>query len=132
MSDPSFVLQEWVWRTLSASMAAIPGIPVFDHVPQRTQPPYLFMAGWQVLADKADCLDGSEIFFDVQCVSGAPGRREAASMAARTLIALDGQEPELLGFAAMAVEHRTTRYIRDEDGHTTRAVLTFRALAEPA
>lgn len=130
MSDPSLELQGAVRQALAAPLAPFVAARIFDRVPQGTPTPYVFLTGFEVLADPADCVDGVEVFFDVQIVSTGPGRVEAARIGAAVRAALNGLEPDLTGFAGAQIQHRTTRYLPQDDGETTRAVVTFSTLAD--
>lgn len=132
MSDPSLELQGAVRQALAAPLAPLVGARIYDRVPQGTPPPYAFLSGFEITADPADCVDGVEVFFNVQIVSRGPGRVEAARIASAVLNALDGLEPALPGFEGVQIQHRTTRYLPQDDGETTRAVVTFSTLADRA
>lgn len=132
MSDPSLEIQEVVRQALAAPLASLVGAQIYDRVPQGTKPPYLWLTGWQVLADRADCLDGAEVFFDVQTVARGPGRVLAARIAAAVVAALDGFEPVISGHDGLQIQHSSTRYLPPDDGETTRAVISFSTLADAA
>lgn len=132
MSEATLPLQAAVIAALKAHapLAAIVGTKVFDRVPAGTAAPYVTISGWQEIEDGTDCMDASEIFFDVQAFSTQPGRPEAARIAGAVKAALHGMAPTLAGWTNSEVLYRSTQYFPEPDGITTRAVVNFQALTD--
>ena len=67
MSDPSLELQSAIVTKLKADsgVMAIVGARVYDEVPAGATFPYISLGDSQVLPDKAECIDGTEVYFTV-------------------------------------------------------------------
>jgi hypothetical protein len=132
MSEATLPLQAAVVATLKAHapLAAIVGAKVYDRVPANTAPPYCTITGWQEIEDGTDCMDASEVFFDVQAYSTAVGRPEAARIAGAVKDALHRLAPETAGWGNTEISYRSTQYFTESDGVTTRAVVNFNALTD--
>lgn len=132
MSEATLPLQAAVVAALKAHapLTAIVGVKVYDRVPANTAPPYVTVTGWQEIEDGTDCMDASEVFFDVQCFSTAVGRPEAARIAGAVKDALHRLTPATAGWANTEISYRGTQYFTETDGTTTRAVVNFQALAD--
>ena len=99
----------------SAPVTAIVADRVYDHVPRNPATealtaafPFVAISDWQELSDDADCIDGAEAV-----------KR-----------ALHKADLDLGDTALVMIEHDGTRTLRDPDGLTSHAVITFRALIE--
>lgn len=134
MSEATLPLQAAVIAALKAHapLAAIVGTKVFDRVPAGTAAPYVCLSGWQEIEDGTDCMDASEVFFDVQCFSTAVGRPEAARIAAAVKGVLHRLAPTVTGWGNTEVIYRGIQYFVESDNTTTRAVLNFQALSDSA
>ncbi|WP_100961065.1 DUF3168 domain-containing protein [Bosea sp. FBZP-16] len=132
MSEATLPLQAAVIAALKAHapLAAIVGTKVFDRVPAGTAAPYLCLSGWQEIEDGTDCMDASEVFFDVQCFSTSVGRPEAARIAAAVKAALHRLAPATAGWSETEILYRSTQYFTETDGTTTRAVVNFQSLTD--
>lgn len=129
MSNPDLELQK---AMLNAIVAAVPmlGGRVFDTVPASALYPYVTIGEGQVLPDRADCIDGSEIFADVHVWSRKPGFVEAKQIAGAIRTALDDADLPLDGHALIQLLFRDERALRDPDGLTSHIAMTFHALTE--
>lgn len=132
MSEATLPLQAAVVAALKAyaPLAAIVGAKVFDRVPAGTAAPYCTVTGWQEIEDGTDCMDASEVFFDVQAFSTEVGRPEAARIAGAVKAALHRLVPAVTGWTDAEISYRGTQYFPESDGTTTRAVVNFQALAD--
>lgn len=132
MSEATLPLQAAVVAALKAHapLADIVGAKVYDRVPPNTQPPYVTISGWQEIEDGTDCMDASEIFFDVQCFSADVGRPQSARIAGAVKAALHRFTPDLDGWGNTEISYRTTQYFTESDNTTTRAVVNFQALTD--
>lgn len=135
MSDPSLEVQAAIVAALK-SAGALPtviGQRVYDAVP--TSPaamfPYITLGDCQVLPDKADCIDGAELFLQVDVWSRAVGFPEAKTIAKAVVAKLDDQPIVVAGHDVVVFEHQSTQYLRDPDGLSRHAALTFRSLVFP-
>ncbi len=142
MSDPSLPLQAALIATLlaDADVKALVGKRIYDEVPddkKRTADtgkafPYVSLGDTQVLPDKADCIDGTEVFVQIDAWSTAPGYPEVKRIGAAIVDALDDQELTVEGYTAVVVQIQNIHYLRDPDGITRHAALSFRVLIDQA
>ncbi|MGY6251611.1 DUF3168 domain-containing protein [Bosea thiooxidans] len=134
MSEATLPLQAAVVAALKAHapLTALVGAKVYDRVPANTVPPYVTITGWQEIEDGTDCMDASEVFFDVQCFSAAVGRPEAARIAGAVKDALHRLAPATAGCGDTEILYRGTQYFTESDNATTRAVVNFHALTDSA
>lgn len=151
--DPSGVLQSAVYAALVA--ADWPGdvlgaggvtdpVRVFDtpiptqtngqQITGNTTPafPYLQIGEAQVIADFADCIDGSDVFFDVHVWSRKTSLLEAKTLGSVVRRTLHEAELTLAGFTLTRLAFTDARYLHDPDGLTKHGVLTFRAMISAA
>lgn len=125
-------LQRAIYGALTAAPALASG-NVFDQVPENEPFPHITIGDEQVIDDSSTCQDGWEVFADVHCWSrpanGSKGEVKtlAASVVTR-IIAITSVD----GFSLVSLTHETTRVFRDPDGLTEHAVVSFRALIDPA
>ena len=92
--------------------------------------PYLHLRSFQSVDDGADCVDGLELFADLDVWSDAVGKPEASRIAGLVRDALHEQPLSLAApWHLIEIAHRDTN-IDDADGTLVRARLSFRALVE--
>jgi len=140
MTSPSHELQVAIVQRLEADVeiAALVGGRVFDDVPSEGYRkedtgaawPYISMGPSDELSDDADCIVGFEISFQIDCWSRAVGFPEVRKMADAVRRALDDEDLTLSDNAMISFRHRVTRFMRDPDGKTSHAALSFTALVE--
>jgi hypothetical protein len=130
MSDPSLELQ-------AALVAALKAIPIadgriYDAVPTSATFPYVSLGDCQVLPDKADCLDGVEVYPQIDVWSRSVGYPEVKTITKAVLAALDDQPISVDGFNVVVFEVQDVRYLRDPDGLSRHAAITFHGILTPA
>lgn len=132
MSDPSLPLQDALIKALRADavLPAAVGKRVYDQVPAAPTYPLVTLGDGQVLPDKAGCVDGVEIFLQVDVWSRKVGYAETKEITAAVITALDDQPLTVVGFNVTVFEFSSVQYLRDPDGQTRHAAITFRALLE--
>lgn len=134
MADPSRDLQKAIVSALKASpeVDGLVGDRIYDHVPDNAVFPYVTYGSDQVLADKADCVNGFEVFtqIDVWTGSESVGQPEMKRIAGIVREAIDEQELVLDEHAFVLIEHDNTQYLDDPDGVSHHAAVTFRSLVE--
>jgi hypothetical protein len=132
MSDPSLELQAAVVTALkgNAGVIAVVGTRVYDNVPPTATFPYISLGDSQVLPDKADCIDGTEIFFNLDGWSRDLRFPECKSISKAVVAALDDQALTVTGYTAVVFELDSINYLRDPDGITRHVALSFRALVQ--
>jgi len=115
------------------ALTAETGGRFFDHVPPEAAFPYVSLGPEDEVADTADCIEGADITFQLDVWSraaGDPGWPEAKRIARRLKELFHEQPIEIEGGHVLELEWLSTRYLRDPDGTTRHAALTFRALTE--
>lgn len=133
MSDPSLELQAAIVAALknSPAVTALVGNRIYDAVPSNATFAYISLGDCQVLPDKADCLDGAEVFLQVDVWSRAVGYPESKTIAKAVVDKLDDQPLTVAGHDVVIFEHQSTQYLRDPDGLTRHAAVSMRALIYP-
>ncbi|APX83813.1 hypothetical protein BV511_03160 [Methylorubrum extorquens] len=117
-------------RAVPALMAPPLSGRILDRVEEDESRPYLHLRSFQAIDDGADCVDGIEIFADLDVWSEGVGKPEASRLAGIVRDALHGQDLSLAApWALVDVAHRDTT-IDDSGGRIVRARMTFRALVE--
>jgi len=135
MSDPSLALQGAIITMLKndPGVAALIGARVYDEVPAPVPPatvtfPYITIGPCHVLGnDTEDCGDGSEVNQQIDVWTRLVGDPEAKRIAAAVRTALKSY-PTLAGFDVSVVEFVDEQFLRDPDGKTRHAAMTFRYL----
>lgn len=142
MSDPSgplrLALEPWL-RADAGVIAAFAGKPVkvFNKLPPiDAKAPYLFIAGFFVLPELADCMDNAEVDVqvDVWSLTNPPGFAEAERLAPAVVSAMQdtedtGQSPafSVTGWRVVSALPVSTTYLTDpSDGKTVHAVTLTR------
>lgn len=105
---------------------------VHDQPPSGVTFPYVSIGPDQVIPDRADCYDGSEVVLQVDVWSREVGFPEAKRIAEAVRAALTDAPLALAGHRLVDIAFVESRTLRDPDGLTSHAALTFRALTEPA
>jgi hypothetical protein len=114
-----------------ALLTALVSGRVYDRVPAGAPLPYVHIRSIQVVDDGAECIDGAEVFIDLDVWSNAVGKVEASRAASAVRKALHDaplalDEP----YALTEIAHRDTNVGDGGDELLSRARLTFRALVE--
>ncbi|CDM56285.1 MULTISPECIES: DUF3168 domain-containing protein [Rhizobium] len=132
MASPSLELQGAIAARLKASAGLTPlvGSRIYDAVPADKVFPYVTIGEGDETSDDADCVDGFEISLDIDVWSRATGYPEAKRISDEIRKALKSPDLTLPINALVFFRHRQTRFLRDPDGLTSHAVMTFEAFAE--
>lgn len=134
MSDPSLELQSAIVNALkdSAGLTSLVNKRVFDPAPKNAQLPYITLGDMQVLPDKAECIDGTEVFPQIDAWASVNDPAQIKQIGKAIVAALDDQALTVTGYNLVIFELQNLQYLRDPDGQTRHAVLTFRALLQLA
>lgn len=134
MSDPSLELQIAIVGVLKgdSGLAGLVDDRIFDRVHPSAAVPYISLGPDQVLSDDADCVEGFEIFPQIDIWSRAVGKSEVKAIAGVVRGALHDVDLTLTDFRLVEIRHQNTRYLTDPDGLTSHAAMTFRALVDTA
>lgn len=117
-------------RAVSALMADPLQGRILDRVNLGQKRPYLHLRSFQGVDDGSDCVDGLEIFADLDVWSENVGKPEASRIAGIVRDALHEQPLDLAApWSLVEIAHRDTT-IDDSEGLLVRARMTFRALVE--
>jgi hypothetical protein len=132
MASPSLELQGAIVARLkmTSAVTALIGGRIYDSVPDQVQFPYVTVGEGDELSDDADCITGFDISLDVDVWSRKKGFPEAKQISDAVRAALTETDIDISENALVYFQHRQTRFLRDPDGLTSHAVLTFEAFAE--
>ena len=132
MSDPSLELQSAIVDKLLADsgVQAVVGSRVYVLPPKAPMFPYISIGDNQVLPDKADCIDGTEIFWQIDGWTRDQTGPEDKEISKAVVAALDDQSLTVSGYNAVIAEINTISYLRDPDGLTRHAAIGFRFLLQ--
>lgn len=132
MASPSLELQGAIVARLKASagLTALISGRVYDAVPSNALFPYVTVGEGDETSDDADCIDGFEISLDIDVWSRAVGFPEAKRISDEVRKALKSPDLTIPTNALVEFRHRQTRFLRDPDGLTSHAVMTFEGFAE--
>jgi hypothetical protein len=114
-----------------APLTAIVSGRVYDRVPAGATLPYVTIRNIQAVDDGAECINGHEVFLDLDVWSNAVGKVQASQAASAVRSALH-EAPLVLDepHALVEIMHRDTNVGDGGDELLTRARITFRALVE--
>lgn len=132
MSDPSLELQTALLAMLTGNLGDAVGDKVYDEVPVNAIFPYVTLGDCQVLPDKADCIDGVEVYPIIHVWSNDPGFNETKTITKAILALLDDQDIVVPDFDVVVFWIESIHYLRDPNGLVRHAVLTFRGIITPA
>lgn len=148
MSDPASILRPALaaWLRNDTEVIAAFGVNPLK-ILSKTSPvnvgyPYVWIAGFDVEDDTAECLDATQVILqiDVWSLTSPPGFAEAEAIAKAVKASLTrmenavGNSPELTlsGFRVVAVQHDRTNYLTDpSDGKTVHAVIRATLSVDP-
>jgi len=134
MSDPSLELQAAIVGKLKndPGVQAVVGQRVYDEVPNNPTFPYISIGDNQVLPDKANCIDGTEIFWQLDGWARDPTFPMTKQISKAVVAALDDQAITVTGYAVVVCEISTVNYLHDPDGITRHVAINFRFLIQAA
>ncbi len=136
--DAAYELAVAIFGRLRAD-AAVSGFVVgrvYDRVPSDPKPayPYVSLGPSDATQDDAECIEGQEVSIQIDCWSSgdgeAYGSAEVRKLSGAIRKCLHGAEFTLAENAFVMLDHRITRVMRDLDGVTNHAAMTFSAFVE--
>lgn len=132
MADPSLELQGAIVAVLknTAAVQSLIGTRIYDPVPAGATFPYVSIGPDDLISDDADCITGFEITVQIDAWSRQPGFKEVKQVSDAVREALHNYAFSLSVNASVLFEHRITRNLRDPDGLTTHAAMTFTGFVE--
>jgi hypothetical protein len=132
MSDPSLEVQKAIVGALRGAVPPVAGGRIYDQVPDAPVTfPYITIGDCQVMPDKADCIDGSIVYPQIDVWTRTTGYPETKQITSAVLAALDDQQLTVDGYHLVVFEFQDIRYLRDPDGITRHGVIMFHGLLNP-
>lgn len=135
--DATYELKAAIISRLKADavVASFVGNRVYDRPPDGTiTPPYISMGPSDATTDDADCIDGLEITMQIDCWSWGSGEAfgdaQVRKIAGAVRASLHEADFSLATNALASIRHRITRYQREADGATNRAIISITAFVE--
>ena len=132
MSDPSLELQAAIVGRLKgdSGVQAVIGQRVYDEVPTNPTFPYVSIGDNQVLPDDAECIDGREIFWQLDGWARDPHFPTVKQISKAVDAALHNLPLTITGYNNIVCELSTTSYLHDPDGITRHVAMTYRFLIQ--
>lgn len=134
MTSPSLEVQSLIVATLKVDAAVMTLVNgVYDSVPSDpwgTKLGYISLGPEDNNVDDADCINGWEMFHQIDVWSRKPGRVHAKQICAAVKAALHHADVTLTDNALVSIECVFERILKDPDQQTTHGVLQFRIAAE--
>ena len=135
--DPTYELTAAIISHLKAdpTVASFVGSRVYNRPPDGAlTPPYISMGPSDALTDDADCIDGLEVTMQIDCWSWGSGAAfsdaQVRKLSGAVRAVLHEAEFSLPTNALASIRHRITRYLRESDGVTNRAIISVTAFVE--
>ena len=135
--DASYELQVAIVKAIKAdtAVAALIHDRVYDRVPMEAGKvtakfPYVSFGPEQEIPADADCIPGSEFIIQIDAWSRAVGFPEVKRISSAVKRALNDENMEIAENALVYLTYEGRRVLRDSDGLTSHAVLSFRAMIE--
>lgn len=138
LSDPSLDLQGAIVKALKADtgVKAIVSDRVFDQVARKPDGspnvpfPYIALGDGQMLPELAECTDAATNYVTLHLWSREVGFPEVKQLGASVIAALHDSTLTLASGTLQSLMLDSSHYLRDPDGLTSHAVLTFHALTD--
>lgn len=134
MTSVSLEVQGKIVSTLKAAAALTALVTdVYDSVPENpwgANLGYISLGPEDNNVDDADCINGWEMFHQIDVWSRKPGRVHAKQICAAVKAALHHADLALTDNALVSIECVFERILKDPDQQTTHGVLQFRIAAE--
>lgn len=131
-TSPAFELQVAIVTKLKAAAGVqnLIGARIYDNVPADAVFPYVSFGPADELPDDIGCRKTFEISLQIDCWSQKPGFPEVKQISEAVRFALDDEAIALSVNALVLFQYRGTRWLRDPDGKTSHAAMTFEAIVE--
>lgn len=133
MTDPALLVQGAIVAAIKADAEcqSLFGARIFDFIVADPVPPmpYASFGPSQVIQDDADCINGAQVFQQIDVWSEEPEFVECKRISGVLRRLLHHMAVTRDG-ATFEIEHRFTTTARDSDGVTSHAVMSFFALID--
>lgn len=132
MSDPSLPLQAAIVARLKndSAVQAVVGQRIYDEVPANPTFPYISLGDNQVLPDDADCIDGTEIFWQLDGWARDQHYPTCKQISQAVVAALHNLPLTITGYSNVICELNTVNYLHDPDGITRHVAINIRFLIQ--
>lgn len=132
MTSPTLELQGAIVTRLKAvgAVTALVGTRIYDKVTEGAAFPYVSIGPSDELTEDADCITGFDISLQIDVWSRAPGFPESRRISDAVRAALHDYDLPITDNALVYFRHQQTRFLRDPDGLTSHAAMTFEAFVE--
>ncbi len=87
--------------------------------------PYIAIGNFQVLSEKAECVEGAEVYVTIHAWSRATGKVELKQIGAKIILALDNAGLSSADVSINCCELDDVNYLDDPDGLTSHGVFTL-------
>ena len=124
-------MQEEIQAAIFAQVSSI-GYPVFDHVPQDTEFPYIVIGDDTSIPWDTDDSIGSETTCTIHVWSRHRGRKEVKEIMRTIYEALHRQELSIIGGSLVECQAELQESFMDPDGLTRHGVIRFRLTVDSA
>ena len=133
MSDPSLEVQKAIVGALRSAVPPVAEGRIYDEVPAGAVFPYVTVGDCQVMPDKADCIDGSIVYPQVDVWTRTTGYPETKRLASDVLAALDDRTDTLVvdGYRLVVFEFPGDPLFARSRRHHQARRLTFHGLLQP-
>jgi len=115
-----------------SGVVGVVGQRTYDLPPITPTFPYITLGPDTTVPQRAECYEGDDVLLQIDAWSRTPGFQEVKRIAKTIRDAL--RDPDILdleGYRLIDLFCEESRVVRDPDGLTSHAILTFRALTEP-
>lgn len=104
---------------------------IYNRPPPGIIEPFISLGPDQVISDDASCVEGYEVFPQIDVWSRDVGHTETKTIAGTVRRILHDTDLVLGGgFRLVEIRHLNTRTLTDPDGLTSHGVMTFRAMID--
>jgi hypothetical protein len=131
-TDPAADLRAAIEAKLKAApaLAELIGARIYDRVPKAPEYPLVTIGNIQVLPESADGVDAAESAVTIHVWDQYKRADKAKPVGALVISALHEEQLSIVGGGAQSVLLESANYVRDPDGVTNHAVLTFSILTD--
>lgn len=132
MADPDLELQGEIVKRLKADpgVSALVAGRIYDSVPGNAVFPYISYGPSDTTSDDAECITAFSIFVQLDAWSRAVGYPEVKKIADAVRRSLHQAPLNLPTNALVFLQHDQTRVLRDPDGLTSHAAMSFESVVE--
>lgn len=132
LTDPAGPLRDAIEAKLKASTALtdIIGDRVYDRIPPAPNYPLVTIGNMQVLPESGDGIDAAETVVTIHVWDQFKQADKSRRVGGAVVNALHDEELQTVGSGAQSVLLESANYLRDPDGITNHAVLTFSILTD--